>query len=481
VADASSVIEPASDKLVGGTLIGGAYELIEPLDRGALGVVYVAKQAHLGRKVAVKLIREPYASSPQFTGSLLREARAGCLVEHPNVARTYDFGYDAGGRCFLVMELLTGQPLVKIIERVPRPPVEWSLSIVTQVLAGLGAAHDRGVIHRDVKPENIVIQTMIGDDGSPVDVAKLCDFGIASVPCSDILGEDGRPLTFEGRMCGTPNYMSPEQAQGLSLDVQTDIYSCGVLLYELVTGRLPFYDTTLMGLAEKHVSEQPPRPREICPDVDPVLEQIILRALEKRPEKRYPSARAMRADLLALEAAKRTTSLLEDWADAAGAPRFDGWRFENTMLDHTTQLERRLKRFRYAAAAVACCAMLACATLAWRHLSDLQRWWGSAELPRQSVSAQEHGSASGEFTTMLADARASGSLSAEAQLVDLAGVGSGGVRVATLDGAAVPRERQRVRPRRPDLHRGHRRVLVRRDRGLDRARRQPSAAAQLRA
>jgi hypothetical protein len=400
---AQTVVEKPAEKLAGGTLIGGSYELIEQLDQGALGVVYVAKQAHLARKVAVKVIREPYSSSPQFTGSLLREARAGSLVEHPNVARTYDFGYDDSGRCFMVMELLTGQPLVKIIERVPRPPVEWSLSIVTQVLAGLGAAHDRGVIHRDVKPENIVIQTMLGDDGAPLDVAKLCDFGIAAVPCSDILGEDGRPITFEGRMCGTPNYMSPEQAQGLPLDVQTDVYSCGVLLYELVTGRLPFYDSTLMGLAEKHVTEQPPRPSGIVPDIDPVLEQIILRALEKRPEKRYQSVRAMRADLLALDAAKRSTSLLEDWADAAGAPRFDGWRFENTMADHTTQLERRLKRFRLAAAAVACCAMLACATIAWRHLAQLQRWWGALDLRQEPVSSLRVGEGEAQRSLIVSD------------------------------------------------------------------------------
>ncbi len=454
-----------SDKLAGGTLIGGAYELLEPLDQGALGVVYVAKQAHLGRKVAIKLIREPYAGSPQFTGSLLREARAGCLIEHPNVARTYDFGYDDSGRCFMVMELLTGQPLVKIIERVPRPPVEWTISIVTQVLAGIGAAHDRGVIHRDVKPENIMIQTMLGDDGVPVDVAKLCDFGIAAVPCSDILGEDGRPLTFEGRMCGTPNYMSPEQAQGLSLDVQTDIYSCGVLLYELVTGRLPFYDSSLMGLAEKHVREQPPRPRDICPDIDPALEQIILRALEKNPERRYQTARAMRADLLALEAASRTTSLLEDWADAAGAPRFDGWRFEDTMLDRTTQLERRLRRLRYAAAAVACCAMVLCASLAWRHLPDLQRWWGGLAVAEPRLSSLEVTNGAREFVTTIDDGRASGPPAVPTGLAHAADVGGGALGVATLDHAAVSGARPRLRPRRAGLHCGRRRALARRARG----------------
>jgi serine/threonine protein kinase len=482
VAQTAAETATPSDKLVGGTLVGGAYELLEPLDQGALGVVYVAKQAHLGRKVAIKLIREPYAGSPQFTGSLLREARAGCLIEHPNVARTYDFGYDGSGRCFMVMELLTGQPLVKIIERVPRPPIEWTISIVSQVLAGIGAAHDRGVIHRDIKPENIVIQTTLGDDGVPIDLAKLCDFGIASVPCSDILGEDGRPLTFEGRMCGTPNYMSPEQAQGLALDVPTDIYSCGVLLYELATGRLPFYDSSLMGLAEKHVSEQPPRPRDICPDIDPALEQIILRALEKNPERRYPTARAMRADLLALDAAKRTTSLLEDWADKAGAPRFDGWRFENTMLDHTTQLERRLKRIRFAAAAaVACCAMALCASLAWRHLSDLQRWWGAQLLEEPRVSSVEVTSDVGGSVRTEGDARASGPAVVTADMAHAASVGGGALGIAALDPAAVSGQRTRLRPRRAHLHRRRRRALAHRDRGLLRDRGVRCAAPAVRA
>lgn len=384
--------EGAGDKLIGGNLIGGAYEVIEPLDSGALGVVYVARQAHLGRKVAIKLIREPYACNPQFTGSLLREARAGCLIEHPNVARTYDFGYDDDGRCFLVMELLRGQPLVKVIERVPRPPAEWTVSIVAQVLAGLAAAHDRGVIHRDVKPENIIIQTTIGDDGQPMDLAKICDFGIASVPECDILDEQGRPLTFEGRMCGTPNYMSPEQAQGLPLEPQTDIYSTGVLLFELATGRLPFYDATLMGLAEKHVREDPPRPREFNPDIDAALERIILRAMAKRPEARYPSARAMRAALLDLDCAARTTSLLEDWADGPsvllGVRRSDAWRFEPTLVDETTRFERKLRRKRRAtAAALATCAAVLCASFAWRHLPEIRRWWSDLNVATSALHA----------------------------------------------------------------------------------------------
>jgi len=294
---------------------GGRYELHHQVGAGALGIVYAARHAHLGRDVAIKLVRDQYAKNPRFTKALLREARAGSRIEHPNVARTYDYGDDQHGRCFLVMELLRGDSLEKILRCVSRPPLPWSISIASQVLAGLAAAHDRGVIHRDVKPGNVVVETTLDDDGEPIDVAKLCDFGIADI--ADHAGEcEDDEQGFDSNGCGTPGYMSPEQAQGWVCGPQTDIYSCGVLLFELVTGRLPFDGPSPQAIAAKHVLEQPPSPRSINPAIEPALEQIILRALSKRPEDRYPSVRAMRSELLSLACARCSTSLMDDWADA---------------------------------------------------------------------------------------------------------------------------------------------------------------------
>jgi serine/threonine protein kinase len=299
--------------LVGGAS-GNTYELRHPVGAGALGIVYAARQAHLGREVAIKLVRDQYADNPRFTHALLREARAGSRIEHPNVARTYEYGDDQHGRCFLVMELLRGDSLEKILQCVSRPPVEWSVAIVAQVLAGLGAAHERGVVHRDVKPGNVVVETTLDDDGEPVDVAKLCDFGIADMPeCESDCDE--REQGFDTNGCGTPGYMSPEQAQGWVCGPQTDIYACGVLLFELCTGRLPFDGPSPRAIAAKHVLEHPRSPRSLIPELEPALERIILRAMSKQPEERYPTARVMRAELLALACAKHSTSLMDDWAD----------------------------------------------------------------------------------------------------------------------------------------------------------------------
>jgi eukaryotic-like serine/threonine-protein kinase len=297
---------------------GGTYKLHHQVGAGALGIVYAAHHAHLGREVAIKLVRGQYADNPRFTKALLREARAGSRIEHPNVARTYDYGDDQYGRCFLVMELLRGDSLEKILQCVSRPPVAWSVSIVGQVLAGLAAAHDRGVIHRDVKPGNVVVETTLDDDGEPIDVAKLCDFGIADVADHDSEHADDEQ-GFDTNGCGTPGYMSPEQAQGFVCGPQTDIYSCGVLLYELCTGTLPFDGPSPRAIAAKHVLEEPPAPRSLNPEIEPALERIILRAMSKQPEDRYPSVLAMRSELLALACAQHSTSLMDDWADAPQA------------------------------------------------------------------------------------------------------------------------------------------------------------------
>lgn len=350
---------------------GGTYRLESMLGYGALGMVYLAHQEHLGRKVAIKFLREPYAREPRFAAALQREARAGCRIEHPNVARTYDVGTDEQGRGFLVMELLRGAPVETVLRNVPRPPIEWSVSIMAQVLAGLQAAHDRGVIHRDVKPGNVMIETTLDDDEQPIDVAKLCDFGISDIVDDAADADDQADGGFDSSACGTPNYMSPEQALHQPCTAQSDLYSCGVMLFELATGRLPFDAATPQVTACQHVHQAPPRPRDIRPDVPAALERIILRALAKHPEHRYASAREMRAELLALRCARRSTSLLDNWADAPTdrAPTQPPVPARRQTRKPFTRRSNGLR-----SAVLGACAMTIGAALACHELPRLQSW-----------------------------------------------------------------------------------------------------------
>src|SRR5438477_822079 len=248
--------------------------------------VYKARDNVLGRMVAVKVLREQYASDAQFVARFRREAQAAANLSHPNIVNVYDVGQD-GDVYYIVMEYIAGTSLKELITRSAPLPIDQAVSIAAQILAGLEYAHRNGLIHRDIKPQNVLI--------TPEGGVKVTDFGIAK-SVSDL------GLTEAGLALGTAHYFSPEQARGERVVPQSDIYAVGVTLFEMLTGRLPFESESAVGLAYKHIGEPPPSPRELVPAIPPRLNNIVLRALAKDPQDRFTSAAEMEKALRAVQA-----------------------------------------------------------------------------------------------------------------------------------------------------------------------------------
>jgi ATP/maltotriose-dependent transcriptional regulator MalT len=260
--------------LVGRSL--GQYRIEARLGKGGMGAVYTAYQPSLDRFVAIKVLPTQYSPDSDAARRFVREARAVAQLDHPNILPIMDFGQEGEVR-YIVMKLVTGGTLK---DRLGQPiALSETAYIVGQIAAALDHAHERGILHRDVKPSNVLL-----DEGNWV---QLADFGLAKLMVPD------QQLTATGAGVGTPAYMSPEQARGLDVHRGTDIYSLGVVLYEMVVGRLPFDGQTGMDMLLKHISEPAPPPCQVNPSVPPAMEGVILKALEKRPEDRYASAGEM--------------------------------------------------------------------------------------------------------------------------------------------------------------------------------------------
>jgi serine/threonine-protein kinase len=268
-----------------GRVLNNRYALIAVVGGGGMAQVYKARDNILGRIVAVKLLREQFTTDEQFVARFRREAQAAANLTHPNIVNVYDVGQD-GDLQFIVMEFINGQSLKEYISRNAPLPVGQAVSIAAQILAGLEYAHRSGLIHRDIKPQNVLIT----NDGG----VKVTDFGIAK-SVSDL------GLTEAGQALGTAHYFSPEQARGERVVPQSDIYAVGVTLYEMLTGKLPFESDNAVGLAYKHISEPPPSPRTINPSIPARLEAVVLKALAKEPQQRYPSAAEMERVLRGIE------------------------------------------------------------------------------------------------------------------------------------------------------------------------------------
>ena len=264
-----------------GTVLSGRYLLDQKLGSGGMSTVYLAKDETLQRWVAAKVLHREISDQPDQIERFRREARAVAQVSHPNVVAVIDAGED-GGRPYIVFEYCDGETLKQRIDRMGRLPLDEAAAYAIEVGRGLQAAHARRLVHRDVKPQNVLIDS----EGR----AKVTDFGIARE-----LEQDG--LTKTGRVLGTTDYVSPEQAMGQPVDDRSDIYSLGVLLYEMLTGDVPFKAETVVGVAMKHVNEQMPDVQRKRPEVSSALAAVIERATEKKPEKRYPEMATMLADL----------------------------------------------------------------------------------------------------------------------------------------------------------------------------------------
>jgi serine/threonine protein kinase len=282
--------EPVSHEplLPKGTTVDGKYTIERALGRGGTGTVYEAQHAVIGHRVALKIVNADRAQRPETLARFQREAKICGTIRHPNVGQIYDVGTH-DGKPYMVLELHEGQSLAEVLAEsvLPIPAI---LEIVLQVLSGLAAIHDVNVVHRDVKPDNVMLVRSISGDI----VVKLVDFGISKVINTDI---SERTLTREGSILGSPDYMSPEQLRGQQVDVRTDLYAVGVLLYEAVVGSPPFDAENLSDLMAAILRDPVQPPRELRGDCPAELEALILRALSREPAARFQSAVEMARQL----------------------------------------------------------------------------------------------------------------------------------------------------------------------------------------
>ncbi|MER3396084.1 MAG: serine/threonine protein kinase [Acidimicrobiia bacterium] len=281
-------------------VISNRYEIENLIARGGMARVYRAKDLLLGRTVALKILNPEFASDPGFVERFRREARAAASLTHPNIVAVYDSDRD-GDTYFLVMEFVDGKSLREILRADGRLHYRRAAEVASEIALALEAAHSKGVVHRDIKPGNIMI-TRSGE-------VKVADFGIARAAGTS------EALTQAGSILGTASYLSPEQADGRAVDARSDLYSLGVVLYEMLTGSPPFKADSPLVLALKHITETPKPPSEVCEDIPPSLEAITLKALSKRPENRYQSAREMYEDLARALSGRRVRAPLQPLGD----------------------------------------------------------------------------------------------------------------------------------------------------------------------
>jgi serine/threonine-protein kinase len=276
------------DPFIGRELLGGQFRVLEKIGTGGMGSVYKAEQPAMNRMVAIKILHPKLAGRKDLTSRFRREARAMSQLTHPNTVKVFMYGeLEDDGSLYIVMEMLEGRNLNQTVRKEGPMVPERAIPILIQVCGALQEAHDLGIVHRDLKPENI----FLSKQGGMPDYPKVLDFGLAKVterqmqPGSVI-------LTQEGMVFGTPEFMSPEQAQGKTLDARSDIYSLAVILYEVLTGKLPFTARTPMEYIQKHVTDPIIQLSERVPErkFAKGLDEVLAKALEKQPDNRYQSA-----------------------------------------------------------------------------------------------------------------------------------------------------------------------------------------------
>ncbi|MEZ4403276.1 MAG: serine/threonine-protein kinase [Kofleriaceae bacterium] len=301
---ATSATEPSYKNLASPTAapadlvgreIAGRYRVTAKLGEGGMGAVYRGEQISLKRQVAIKVLRPELSADVGLVRRFNAEAELAARLSHPNTVNIYDFGQDANGALFIAMEFLEGRSLRHLLtQEAPLTPAR-ALSIGRQVAASLADAHAHGIVHRDLKPDNV----MLTERGKERDVARVLDFGIAKLRDDD---RATNAMTRAGDLVGTPQYMAPEQIKGDAVDGRTDVYALGAMLYEMITGRLPFEGPTVMAVLSKHLTETPPAPSERRPDLalPPQLDALVMAALAKEPAARPASMEAFSDQMAAL-------------------------------------------------------------------------------------------------------------------------------------------------------------------------------------
>jgi serine/threonine protein kinase len=311
-----------------GQTLSGRYHILKLIGEGGMGMVYEAEHVPLGRRVAVKILRDDFSRQRDLVERFRQEAKGASRIGHPHIVDVLDFGTTPSGSHYFVMELLEGEDLSHALRRESRLPVARAIRIATQCCEALGAAHDKGIVHRDLKPANIFLvqRPTLSDLGNEretttdrradrarpdnlegphesLDFVKIVDFGVAKMSLLDNDGAAAKKLTQTGMIFGTPEYMSPEQAAGKPIDGRADIYALGVMLYEMITGTVPFGAETFMGVLTQQLFESPAAFRDIAPNVacPASLEAVVRRALAKNPNERFQTMREMQYALTHLE------------------------------------------------------------------------------------------------------------------------------------------------------------------------------------
>jgi serine/threonine protein kinase len=335
------------DRIVGTDVAGYAVESV--LGSGAMGVVYVARQSSPDRRVALKLITPAFANDDVFRRRFLREATAAAAIEHPHILPVYAAG-ESNGTLFMAMRLIDGRDLREILRGSSRLPLDRIERIVGQVGGALDAAHARGLIHRDVKPGNVLVTEQ--PDAEDADFCYLMDFGVSTWTASS-----AATITATGQMVGTANYMAPEQIEGAGVDGRTDLYSLGCVLYECLTGRAPFSGRSAPAILYGHLHEQAALPSSIRTDLTPGVDAVIDRALRKAPDERYSTCRELSLELrAALAGSTATMPIATPAASPSGSPEASS--------------RRRRRRARITVAAVATALVLMVAGLAYLGFRD---------------------------------------------------------------------------------------------------------------
>ncbi|WP_128976346.1 protein kinase domain-containing protein [Streptomyces roseicoloratus] len=290
----------AQGRYAGGSVAGGRYQLRDLLGEGGMASVYLAYDSALDRQVAIKTLHTELGREQSFRERFRREAQAVAKLSHTNIVSVFDTGednLDGSLMPYIVMEYVEGQPLGSVLAADVRQygamPADKALQVTADVLAALDTSHEMGLVHRDIKPGNVMM-TKRG-------VVKVMDFGIARAMQSGVTS-----MTQTGMVVGTPQYLSPEQALGRGVDARSDLYSVGIMLFQLLTGRLPFDADSPLAIAYAHVQEEPPAPSSVNRSVTPAMDALVARALKKNPNERFPSAAAMRDECLRVLSAGQT-------------------------------------------------------------------------------------------------------------------------------------------------------------------------------